>query len=193
MGQLMFRLENEAIYVQSCHQGNVTVSFLEMKSVPKANAPGIFKAIRSALKFSDISENDPKLEKKLVGFGFDGANVNTGHLNGVISLFHQHISPSIVLIHCMAHRLELAFKQSMKGISVYEKVNTMLCELYKFYCKSALQMENLKTTYAALDIAVAIPHRIGGTRWVSHLTGALEQIWKGYQAFIQHLGEVYFN
>ncbi|KAJ8309954.1 hypothetical protein KUTeg_011819 [Tegillarca granosa] len=93
-------IKNEAIYVRTCIHGKVAVYFLDMRSVVRANAYGMFSA----------------------RFGCDGASVNTGQFGGVIKPIQINISDAVILVHCLAHRLELAFKQSMKGIKLYEKV-----------------------------------------------------------------------
>ncbi|CAC5363258.1 unnamed protein product [Mytilus coruscus] len=35
-----------------------------------------------------------------------------------------------------------------------------------------------------------MPTRIGGTRWLGHVQTALNSLWKGYPAFVTHLGQV---
>ena len=52
----------------------------------------------------------------------------TGIRNGVAAHLREEFT-EIVIIHCLAHRLELAFKDSIKGGAVgalYEKANTLL-------------------------------------------------------------------
>ena len=144
------------------------VHFLEM------HAQDIFSSIKQAL-----SSYDQNAENKLVGFACDGANV--GSVYGVIAL--DQMSRSIVPIHCLNHRIELAFKDAVKSQKLYDKVDGILSELYKFYHNSALQTENLKSTYNACGMAVQLPHRVGGTRWIPHLVGALGQVWKGYKGY----------
>ena len=187
--------ENEAIYVRCCKEGKVDIFFIEMAAVQRANAQGIFDALRRALTSVDsgVFNNNPlKLEDKVVCFTGDGASVNSGYQNGVIAKLKQ-LSQEIIFVHCLNHRLELALKQAMKGHKLYEKINSLLSEIFKFYHTSSLQTENLKTAYEACNVPVQLPHRIGGTRWVSHMSGALEQIWKGYKVFVQHLDQVIFH
>ncbi|XP_013387851.1 zinc finger protein 862 [Lingula anatina] len=184
--------ENEVVYTRFCIKGKVSVYFVGMQALSRANAPGIYKAIMDSLMFKHMPITD--IEKKLVGFGSDGASVNTGKHHGVIALFHQNISTSIVMVHCMAHALELAFKKSVKSSpqvqKVYDKIYSLLSELFSFYHTSSLQTHNLKDSFTTLGISEAFPHRVGGTRWVSHLNGALNQVWKGYKAFVFHLTQV---
>ncbi|XP_070560509.1 zinc finger protein 862-like isoform X1 [Ptychodera flava] len=181
-------IENEVVYGRFAIKGEVKTVFLAMQSVARANAPGIYKALMKSLVFENISLQ--QMQQKIVGFGCDGASVNTGSVSGVITLLQTNISKEIVLVKCLAHRLELAFKDAIKGIHLYTKLNTLLTELFKFYHTSSLQTENLKQTFRALGLQTALPHRVGGTRWVSHVLGALIQVWKGYAAYVKHLGQV---
>ena len=41
--------------------------------------------------------------KKIICYSSDGAAVNTGYVNGVISIFRNEVSPNIVLIKCLVH------------------------------------------------------------------------------------------
>ena len=177
-------IENEAVYARICINGEVKIFFLNIIAVPRANAEGIFNAIMKSL-----NKFDEELKHKIIGFTCDGASVNVGQIAGVITFFHS-LYAAILLVHCLSHRLELSFKQAVKGVKLYEKINSLLSELFKFYHTSPLQTENLKTSFNSLEIPVALPHRVGGTRWVSHTFGALEQVWKGYPAYVQHLSQV---
>ena len=51
---------------------------------------------------------------KLIGFGSDGASNMTGQKHGMVThMKNDH--PDMIGIHCPAHRLELAFKDVIKG------------------------------------------------------------------------------
>ena len=93
------------------------------------------EAIIQALTFEaeDTSEND----NKIIGYTCDGASVNTSHENGVIVLMQKEISPCIVLVKCLAHRLELAYKEALKQITLNNKVALLLTDLFSFYHKSS--------------------------------------------------------
>ena len=182
-------IENECIYVRSCVQGNVEVSFIGMQQVARANAPGIFDALMKALTFED-TPSDISFKSKLIALGSDGASVNTGQKGGLIALLKRQISCEIIIIKCVAHGLELVFKSAAKSCKLYDKINTLLQELFSMYHKSALQKSNLETTYKALALPPLMPLRVGGTRWIGHYLRALEVVWKGYPAFVEHLKQV---
>ena len=73
-------------------------------------------------------------ENKLVALGSDRASVMLGKNNGVIALLRD-IQPNVIAVHCSRHRLELAFKDTLKSTPTGEKVITLLSGLYYLYGK----------------------------------------------------------
>jgi len=92
------------------------------------------------------------------------------------------------VVHCFAHRLELAFKDASKSSSLHEKaVATLLIGLYYFYHESTVNRAMLKRCSSFLKRKVHIPTRVGGTCWVGHLHRALESVISSYPAILLHL------
>lgn len=56
-------------------------------------------------------------------------------------------------IHCLAHRLELSLKDSVKKVQnkLYDKAETLLMGLYYFYKKSPKQRKQLESTFILLN------------------------------------------
>ena len=92
---------------------SVTSVFLaRMMAMTITNATGIYETIAKAVLIDSLEPQS--LYPKIVGFGCDGATVNSGKKNGVIVIMHQEMNDRIIMSHCMAHRLELAFKNSIQ-------------------------------------------------------------------------------
>ena len=66
--------------------------------------------------------------------GADGASVNSGDKQGVRALVQEELS-WVVFVWCMAHRLELALKDSLSG-TFFKEVDEMLLRKYYLYEKS---------------------------------------------------------
>ncbi len=152
-------VENEIVYIHFALRGITHCYFLGLIACEVANAAGIFDAITRAMKFKTLSVSD--IQKELIAFAGDAASVNTGKLNGVIALFRQRLSSEIIMIQCMSHRLELAFKDATKKISLCTKVYSLLDELFKFYHRSSKQMAGLKASYTALDTHTSWGNKMG--------------------------------
>ena len=180
--------EQEIIYVRYCTEGNIKVQFLGLQQVERANAEGITQAIMETVEQQgDMSREE--WTRKLVGFGSDGASVMVGKKGGVAAHLKK-LQPCLQSVHCYAHRLELAFKDAMKTIPIYIRVNDLLQGLYKFYHQSSLARSMLRESFAHLNLKMVVPTRIGGTRWLPHTLRALTNLWSGYPAIVEHMQQV---
>ena len=75
---------------------------------------------------------------KLLGFGSHGASKMTGVKGGLVTLLKQDY-PGVVGIHCLVHRLELAFKDALKKDKTFDKLVTLLLGVYYFFNNSPAQ------------------------------------------------------
>ena len=182
--------EAEIMYVRYCVKGKPSNRFLALRNLPRANAENITSLIESSLKeFGGIP--DANLYAKIVGYGADGASgasVNMGSHSGVGQRLREK-QPLITVVHCMAHRLELSFKDILKQSKSQLEVVQFLSHIYAFYHKSSLNRSMLKRCSDALGVK-GIPTRVGGTRWIPHTYTALQNMWSLYPALLQHFGEV---
>ena len=83
-------------------------SFFTVRQPKSGTAQGLFDCLKSAVKHMGATD----WEKKLIGFGCDGANVNIGEraLKGLL----KEVVPWVVVFWCLAHRLELSLKDALK-------------------------------------------------------------------------------
>ena len=63
--------------------------------------------------------------RNLVGFGSNGASVNLGSKNGVAALLTNDVA-HLVSVHCVAHRLELAANNVIKGHQIMSDIQNVL-------------------------------------------------------------------
>ena len=94
------------------------------------------------LKCSTDSSNNVSYHKRLIGFTSDGANLNKGCLNSVKTVLRE-LSPWLVFIWCIAHRLELSLSDALKDTE-FKEVDTMLLQLYLLYRKAPKKFRQLK-------------------------------------------------
>ena len=181
--------EQEIIYIRSCTSGVIQNSFVAFAGVEFGKAVDLFKAlVVSVTTETNLTEKD--LYKKLVAFGSDGAAVMQGKKGGVATLLkNESQRPQLQAIHCMAHRLELAFKSAKKE-SVMTQVDDLLLQLYLFYHGSPKNRSLLRVACKALGVPCRIPTRVGGTRWIPHLERAFEVLWSVYTPMLQQFLEM---
>lgn len=98
------------VYVRSSVGGKVESKFVGIDAVEKADAETITKAIKGVMGMVS-----PQWEDKLVAVATDGAEVMVGARTGVVQRLRGD-RPYVVGVHCMAHRLELSFQDSVKNI-----------------------------------------------------------------------------
>ena len=178
--------DNEMVYIQSCKGGVTMTNFISCCQVERGVAPQIMAALQRA---TETVMGWDVFKRKLVALGSDGASVMLGKNNGVIALL-KAIQPATIAVHCSAHRLELAYKDTIKKVPIAEKVTTLLTGLYYMHGKSALNRTNLKNAFRCLGMKILLPTRAGGTRWVGHTLTALGNFLIGYKAIRLHLEQL---
>lgn len=185
-------MEEELVYVRFATAGKMDVCFVGVQSVDKPDATHITEAITSLMETVSGNEDgtgQSQWLEKLVACGTDGASVMTGVKKGVVTQLRQD-RLYVLGIHCMSHRLELAFSDAMTHISMARKVEELLSGLYTFYRKSCTNRANLKKGFEEIGMKHLMPTRIGGTWWVSHVLQALDKFLRGYKGLVHHLDQV---
>ncbi|XP_041376382.1 zinc finger protein 862-like [Gigantopelta aegis] len=187
--------EKEVVYVlyfdpySKNDEIEVKLSFLYLKDVKKGDAPGILGAIEESFHSMGIMPSE--LYSKLIGFGADGASVNSGNKSGVKALLEQK-APWLIYTWCVAHKLELALKDAL-NTTVFQKVDNMLLRLYYLYHKSPKKLQELKTLHNLVKDTFEFeegslkPKRACGTRWISFKLSALRMVLDKYGVYMQHL------
>ena len=64
-----------------------------------------------------------------------GAPIMQGQRNGLCVKIKLLASPFMISIHCMVHRMDLAFKIVSK-FPVVSKVEELVCETHAYFCHS---------------------------------------------------------
>ena len=154
------------------------------------DANGLFLSLKSALLRLGISDVDTENCKRLVGIGSDGASANIarGGLKGLV----QSQCEWVFWMWCLAHRLELAVKDALKG-TTFDVVDDMLLKLYYIYEKAPKKCRELEEIVSDLKECITIdeggikPIRASGSRWVSHKLNAMRRILSKYGAYTGHL------
>ena len=140
-------IEKEAVFVQHPDKNlpgsdNVKVvsSFLNLADLKTGKAEGVVESIKGS--FRNIGITEGILEEKLIGFAADGAAVNSGKKEGVISILKDRM-PWVIYVWCVAHRLELAVKDALTG-TIFDDVDDVLLRLYYLYENSPKKLRQLR-------------------------------------------------
>lgn len=154
--------EQEMFFLKYVEDGMPVVKFAASVQVERSDSASILSVMQKAVaRYLEIPCN--VFFSKLVGLGCDGASNMTGHQNGLIALLQKE-QPSVIVVHCFAHRLELAFKDASKSNSLREKVvATLLMGLYYFSHKSTVNRSMLKRCSNSLQRVTSWWNPLGRT------------------------------
>ena len=154
----------------------LVVSLLQMASRGGTDADSIKLALDSIFSEDNSHANDPpgpvampqeQYLKKLVSATADGASVNMGIYNGVVTQF-QNERPWLVPIHCVNHRVGLAIKDTVKEIASFEKCDRFYTTIYFLFKNSGKLKSEAEKASDALNITHYPLPKIYGTRFINH-------------------------
>ncbi|KAK7156938.1 hypothetical protein R3I94_006858 [Phoxinus phoxinus] len=175
--------DQELIYCVYLQNGNPVNQLIQIVALDHAHSQGILDAILAGLLKVGVGEED--LKKHLVGFGCDGAAVMLGVNNGVTARL-QRLCSSLVSIWCVAHRLELAALDCVKQVPQLQDIKQTLRAIHKHYTCSAKASRELQEISKAMEISIVRPGNTEGTRWLPHMSHALEALMRNYRPTLVH-------
>ena len=167
-----------------CHliDGELVNSFVSLKACENSKEPGIKAAIDSAM-----AELYRDWKDKTVALGADGAAVMLGEKSGVYALL-KHEIPHVIKLHCIAHRLELSFANT---VPILQETKEMLQGLWKQYHYSPKAVRELKEIAESMEVRSYKAVKANGTRWIPDLQRALSvHLLKNFQVIVMHLQHV---
>ena len=113
--------------------------FFSVRRLHQGDARSLYKCLEQAIKFVGLTD---EWKMKLIGFGCDGTSVNIAERG--LKMYLQDVAPWIEVFWCLAHRLELALKDTLKG-TLFKSVDEMLLQVYYLYEKSPKKCRELET------------------------------------------------
>ncbi|XP_052787904.1 zinc finger protein 862-like [Mya arenaria] len=177
--------EQESIYIRCSTNGKITERFCSLRTPESTRSKDIHSMVNSFMEEHSLEKS------KHIGLGSDGASNMTGVKAGLAALLKN--GPHFINVHCLVHRLELAFRDALKGVKFYDKLMTLLIGLHYHYKKYYKNKKGRKDTFEALQLKAMLPPKVTGTRWLPHLSRGLKALIKGYRAFECHLSDQSHN
>ena len=122
-----------------------------------------------------------------VSCSFDGASVNTGELTGVISLWTL-IAPWILLVHGIAHVVELACSAAYDSIPYFlSTVNKTLTEtVAAYHCSGKKQWNAVRISAVLQEKRWYKLCSFSKTRWQRSLTNAIKSVLNDWRVICVH-------
>lgn len=122
--------------------------FVDIVAIGSANADGILHAIDQSLVRIGITETT--LQQKLVGCNFDGASMMLGSKTGVATQLNNRVNQNIVIMHCVAHNLELGVGDAIRTVPYLQSFFDNVSQIFRFYYYSPKKGENFMALLTSL-------------------------------------------
>ena len=129
--------------------------------------------------------------QKFIGIGTDGASVMTGRKTGVVKQLRDQC-PSLVGVHCAAHRCALAASQATKDIPEMEWYSRVVTNVFRFFSNSALRENKLREIQQLLNQPQLKYADIHSVRWLS-MENAVCILYRTYPALCMTLSDMAAN
>ena len=108
-----------------------------------------------------------KNNKKMISFTSDGASVNMGQNEGLMTRMKRDRRVWLMPIHCVNHRVELAIKDSFDELP-FPAVDKLYITLFNLFKNSGAIKSNVRQAAEVLEISVYTLPKLTGTRFVPH-------------------------
>ena len=178
--------EQETVYVRYVGpNGRPTTQFADIVALESADAVGVTSAIEKGLQAVDIDEE--LLKEKLAGCNFDGANVMMGKKGRVMQHLQAKIGRPIIVMHCVAHRLELAVLDAVKTCSYLSRFEDTVKSIFKFYFYSPKRHREVNEIANILEEDTVYYSGIQATRWLASRHRAICSLEKHFPTTVMHL------
>ena len=106
----------------------------------------------------------------------DGASVNFGSKRGALTMMKSEDRPWLLMIHCCAHRIELAVKDAFLKSSNFAKIDDMMLNLYTFFRNSGKCWRILLHLAERLGVMVLRFPKASGTQFQVHKYQAIKAL-----------------
>ena len=164
------KAEKELVLIRTERNGipvYIVASLLEMEKFGGGNADAIVNGINSLFAESAPYAMSPEqYQGKLISCTADGASVNTGRYNGVLTQLKRN-RPWLLTIHCANHRIELAVKSAF-NIPEFQAIEDFYRTNYYLLKNSGKLQGQVIECARSLGIDYYRLPKIHGTRFVNH-------------------------
>lgn len=164
---------------------------IDIIALKYGTADGIFHAIKEALSTFDLTLDQLKPDcndaPNLIMANFDGASVNFGNKNGVVTKL-KNVIPEIYALQCIAHKLELAVFDAVNCWEYLKNTfETIVKGIYNFYHYSPKRRREIKDIADVMEKDFAHLSNVKQVRWLSSKQNALNAVKNNYCIIVSHL------
>ncbi len=126
------------------------------------------------------------MKHNIIGFASDGAPVMVGPRNGLKQKLEGFVGHSVVGVHCLAHRAQLAFRRAFKDLTYMFHFESTVTQFHKFYNSHGHKRKgHLKANFGDTFIGELSP--VFEIRWISSEKSALDKLIKNHEVLLKDL------
>lgn len=166
-----------------CKEDSPHFLFLDLLELSDQTSKTVAENLLDCL--SKYGFEDNYLKENFVAFASDGASVMLGKKSGVAERLLEKY-PSLIIWHCMNHRLELALSDAINEVGAVNHFQIFMDKVYSVYSRSPKNQRELAECASGLDQEINKIGKILGTRWVASSFRAVSATWYGYGALNRH-------
>ena len=120
-------VEQETVSVRYIHNGEPVTELAKIVPLESGKAMGVYEAVKQGMDAMKGNHG-----ASLIGANFDAGSVMMGAMSGVRALLQKDF-PAIIVIHCVAHKLELSVLDSAKSIPDVQTFEATIKSILNFY------------------------------------------------------------
>ena len=171
------------IYIRALIDEKPENIFLDLCELENQDAISVKNALLTSLKKNGFTSE--YLSNNLVSFTSDGASVMLGVKNGVGTQLKNDYH-SIILWHCLNHRLELGVSDAIEEIGGFYPLQSLFYKLYSVYSTSPKLQRQLQNISEDLGMNIRKIGRVFTIRWVASSFRTVSALWHNYPALYEH-------
>ena len=157
--------------------------FLALCELESQTAEGISTSLLTVLLDAGFTEE--YLKENWIAFVSDGASVLMGKRSGVAVRLQEKF-PTLLIWHCLNHRLELAVHDAIGEINAVNHFKIFMDSLYCVYSQSSKNQRQLQEISEELNTQCLKIGRILDVRWVSSSYRTVVAVYKSHEALCKH-------
>ena len=149
------------VYAKAVVRAKVHTFFLALKELRDGTAPAVTESLKETVSQYGLTT------ERVAAMGSDGAAVMVGRENGVVARLAKE-QPSLVNIHCVAHRLALAVSEAADTVAPVKRFKGFVGSLFTYFHRSSKRTGQLQASFEEVFDRPALKLREpADTRWLS--------------------------
>ena len=156
-------------------------------------SPVTFKLLLSYYSILKVN-GKLKIKQQDSQFFLDSALNMVGKNIGFTTLFKKKIGkPNLLVNNCMAHKLEIIIKRSLKFCKNCKTLAAFVHALYAFYSQSPKRKDSLKAYCSTHGKKLFTPRKVLDVRWSPSHFEAYRVVYINYGTLLGHLESIFVD